>query len=210
MTAERTTARVRPATAEDLDAIGDMLARAFHDDPATAWILPDSRTRRRQARPLFAANTRIVMDKGEVWTTDGTTGAALWSAPGRWRDRPRHLLRWIPAFLPAWRSAPRALRVMRLMDRHHPSEPHWYLDALAVEPDRQGRGVGSALLPPVLRRCDEQGVPAYLVSSNPRNIPLYERHGFRVTGELPIPGGPVLYPMWRDPQARAGSDRPRR
>lgn len=194
---------VRRVTAAHFDRVGDVLAHAFHDDPVSSWIMPDAQVRRRRSPRLFATNTRIVADKGEVWTTEEISGAALWAAPGRWKDRPRHLLRWAPAFLPVWRSAPRAVRVMRLMEAHHPQVDHWYLDALGVEPHRQGHGIGSALMRPVLERCDAQGLAAYLVSSNIKNIPLYERHSFAVTEELPVPDGPTLYPMWREPRASA-------
>jgi GNAT superfamily N-acetyltransferase len=82
----------------------------------------------------------------------------------------------------------------------HPREPHYYLASLGVAPEAQGNGVGSRLLGPMLERCDREGVPAYLESSRDRNVPFYERHGFRVTDELRLPlGGPTLWLMWREP-----------
>lgn len=72
-------------------------------------------------------------------------------------------------------------------------------EAIGTDPDQQGKGLGSAVIRPVLEQCDRGGVAAFLVSSNPLNIPFSQRHRFRLAGELSVPGGPTLYPMWRDP-----------
>ena len=86
------------------------------------------------------------------------------------------------------------------MEKAHPEEPHWYLAVLGTAPEHQGKGVGSALISPILQKCDAEGVPAYLESSKESNIPFYQRHGFEVTGEIKVKNGPTLWPMWRDPQ----------
>lgn len=95
---------------------------------------------------------------------------------------------------------PAALELFERMTQHRPATPHHYLALLATRPDCQGQGLGSALLGPVLARSDREGVPAYTESSNPRNIRLYERHGFGVVDELTLPDGPPLWPMWREPR----------
>ncbi len=84
------------------------------------------------------------------------------------------------------------------MQADHPEQRHWYLGIIATEPSRQGRGLGAAVLAASLEAVDADGAPAYLESSNPRNVSLYERHGFEVTGRIDLPGGPPLLPMWRD------------
>jgi ribosomal protein S18 acetylase RimI-like enzyme len=90
--------------------------------------------------------------------------------------------------------------VLEQMGSYHPSEPHWYLPLIGVDPTRQGRGYGSALLQHALRRCDEDQTLAYLESSNPANVSLYERHGFEVVGTIQAGASPTFYPMVRKPQ----------
>jgi len=86
------------------------------------------------------------------------------------------------------------------MDEYHPAEPHWYLGKIAVDPACQRRGVGSALLAYRLRHCDALGMPAYVESSNPTNLPFYERHGFQMLGEIRAGSLPPVYPMLRSPR----------
>jgi ribosomal protein S18 acetylase RimI-like enzyme len=90
--------------------------------------------------------------------------------------------------------------MLSLEARHPSGPPHYYLAVLGTDPAQQGRGLGSALLAPVLERCDQDGVGAFLESSKERNIDFYARHGFRVTDELRLPRGPTMWQMWRDPR----------
>jgi ribosomal protein S18 acetylase RimI-like enzyme len=92
------------------------------------------------------------------------------------------------------------LATFEKMEQSHPDEPHWYLPMIGVEPNAQGRGLGGALMRHVVARCDHEGVLAYLESSNPRNITLYERHGFEVMGTIQIGAGPPVTPMLRKPR----------
>ncbi len=85
----------------------------------------------------------------------------------------------------------------RPLERQHPTEPHYYLAMLGTDPAHQGRGIGSALLAPVLERCDEEGLPAYLESSKESNIAFYARHRFDLTKPFQLKGGPTMYFMWR-------------
>jgi GNAT superfamily N-acetyltransferase len=99
------------------------------------------------------------------------------------------------------RRVPAVMGGLNAIEKKHPHEPHWYLLALGVEPELQGRAIGTQLMAPVLERCDREGTPAYLESSKERNVPLYERNGFRVTEEFRVPnGGPPIWLMWRDPR----------
>ena len=89
--------------------------------------------------------------------------------------------------------------LVELLEGHTPQDAHDHLQFLGVLPQRQGAGIGGRLMAPVLARCDRDAVPAYLEATSERNRALYERHGFRTTGELPLRDGPSLWTMWRDP-----------
>jgi GNAT superfamily N-acetyltransferase len=90
--------------------------------------------------------------------------------------------------------------VLELMAEQHPTESHWYLIFLGTRPGWQGRGLGSAVMRPVLETCDDWGLPAYLEATSEHNKRLYQRHGFEVVGEIRLPDGPSLWPMWREPR----------
>jgi len=202
MTVTSTTTRVRPATAADAQALAGVLARAFHDDPAGRWFFPAGATRARGLERMFGALILPpAIAHGQTYTTEGLGGAALWTPPGA-SERGGMLaqLRGLAAMARIWgRDVRRAMRGFALLDEMHPHEPHHYLGILGVSPELQGRGIGSALMQPVLERCDRDGMPAYLEATTPRNRALYERHGFRVVLQARWPdGGPPLWPMWRD------------
>ena len=98
---------------------------------------------------------------------------------------------------------PRAAEVMELLERFDAArpkgEPHFYLSLLGTDPAHAGRGLGMALLAENLERIDQEGVPAYLESSNPANNHRYERHGFAKVGEFFPPGSDIpVTTMWRD------------
>jgi GNAT superfamily N-acetyltransferase len=92
------------------------------------------------------------------------------------------------------------LGVLEQMDRYHPTEPHWYLPVIGVEPLLHGQGFGSALMQQALDQCDRGGTPAYLESSNPRNIPFYQRQGFEGLGTIQVGTSPSIVPMVRRPR----------
>ena len=97
----------------------------------------------------------------------------------------------------------RKLEAMSVIPAAHPTDRHWYLAAIGTDPRHQALGNGRKLMEGSLARCDADGVPAYLESSNPRNVPFYERLGFVAVGEIHVPTGPTMVPMWREPQPRA-------
>lgn len=194
---------VRPATRRDLGALSRTLGRAFYDDPVMIWMLPDDDARRRKLHKLFASLTRYHhLARGGVEVApdgDGIGGAALWDPPGQWRTSRLSELRAIPGlFLAFGSSLHKGLVVEEMMKEVHPEEPHWYLAIIGSDPNVRGRGFGHALMRSRLDRCDAEHAPAYLESSNPVNVPYYQRFGFEATGEITVPnGGPTLIPMWR-------------
>lgn len=207
---ERQTARVtisvRPAVRADVDALSITLGRAFLDDPVMAWMLPDAGLRRRKLHRLFASLTRHHhLSRGGVEVAPSERGvgaAALWDPPGQWMQTRGEELRAMPGLLLAFGSAlTRGMAVTESMKKAHPEEPHWYLAIIGSDPDVRGQGYGNVLMRSRLDRCDDEHAPAYLESSNPDNVPYYERFGFEVTGEIALPGnGPSLIPMWRRPR----------
>ena len=164
------------ATRQDVPALAGMLARAFLDDPVAGWACRPDALRPGMLERFHGARLRHLLAHEEVWSTPDL--------------HPRLMVR-----------MPLVVTGLLGMERRHPREvPHWYLATLGTDPSEQGQGLGSAVLEPVLARCDEDGVGAYLESSKERNIDFYARHGFRVTGELRLPRGPSVWPMWRDPR----------
>ncbi len=195
-------ATVRRATPADVPALARMLARAFWDDPLAMWSCGPDALRQATLERFHAARLRQLLGGQEVWTTSELSSAALWAPPGGWKTTVKQELA-----LARCMMHPRLLARLPLIasgllgvQRRHPGEPpHWYLAVLGTDPTDQGRGHGSAVLGPALKRCDADGVGAYLESSKERNIDFYARHGFRVTAELRLPRGPMLWAMWRDP-----------
>jgi ribosomal protein S18 acetylase RimI-like enzyme len=192
---------VRRAEIEDHRALTAMLGRAFDDDPVTRWVFPGQRARARYGAAFFRWSLWRLEDQQMMWTTDDLAGAAIWALPDRWqvtlRQLPRLVL-WTAAGI-GWRG-PRVGWGFTNIERHHPHDSHLYLAVLGVEPDRQGSGIGSALLQPGLELCDREGLSAYLETSKERNIAFYSRHGFHMTGELRLPNGPPVWLMRRDPR----------
>lgn len=194
---------VRNAGVHDARIIGTALGRAFMDDPVWSWFAPDPDRRARHIAAMFTHIARNRIAQGTAWTTPSIAGGALWAAPGHWRIPWSVGLIWMPAAarLGGRVGSVRFARSGSTMDRHHPREPHWYLEVLGTDPERQGQGIGAALLAPVLRRCDDEGLPAFLESSKPENVPWYERHGFEVTEELRLAeDAPPMWHMWRNPR----------
>ena len=173
-----------------LDEASAMLARAFHDDPAWVWLIPDDERRQRLLPWLFRVGFDVTA--ADVWTTVGVVrGAARWLPPGRPPMRVGPTLKALvttplklgPAVAPflAYGRSVEALRAQAMPD------PHWYLAGIGVDPSAQRRGVGAAL-------------PAVLLTNNEANLPFYERHGFEIVREDNTPkGGPHAWAMVKPP-----------
>ena len=196
---------VRPARRSDVPALARALGRAFYDDPVMTWMQPDAGRRSAALAGFFGAMTRYHFLSGggaEVATAESGIGAAaLWDPPGRWHHSSREQVAMLPAVIRAFRGHLGAGRALtEAMQAVHPEEPHWYLAIIGSDPTVRGSGCGHALMRSRLDRCDAEHAPAYLESSNPDNIPYYNRFGFEVTGEIVMPDGPTLWPMWRQPR----------
>jgi GNAT superfamily N-acetyltransferase len=199
---------MRVAGPADTAETAQVLARAFHDDPVFGWIFPAEGSRPRRLRRYFVTELNhesLRHGAVDVARVDGhAAGAALWFPPGTWSGTAASA---IPGYLRAFgRRLAIGAQYQSVAVRAHPrDEPHWYLSIIGVDPARQGSGVGAALLRSRLRQCDEQGLPAYLESSNLENVPLYQHFGFHITGALGLPeGAPVVTTMWR-PSGSSGA-----
>jgi GNAT superfamily N-acetyltransferase len=201
---------VRPARRDEAALLGEVLADAFADDPVFAWLIPpEVRGRDNRMRTFFTSMSRGYLRQGKpCYLTVDASAAALWAAPGAWAmPLSQIMLEAVPSGLAFRHRLIRALRTQLQVERLHAaqSSPHWYLGYLGTRRDLQGQGLGTQMLQEVLTGLDTGGVPAYLESSSERNLPLYERNGFRVIGELRALGhGPTIWRMWREPQRLDG------
>jgi ribosomal protein S18 acetylase RimI-like enzyme len=197
-------ATVRRATREDVPRLARAMARAFYDDPVAQWILRDDARRLRRLERWFALTLRrAYLPRRECYTTDDVVGGALWMPPGKWKPGPIAQLRVLPGMvLIKGREFFRAATAFGFLEAMHPRERHYFLPFIGVDPERQGRGIGSALMRPVLDRCDREGVPAFLEATTPRSRTFYRRNGFEVVDELRYGnGGPPTWRMWREPRS---------
>jgi ribosomal protein S18 acetylase RimI-like enzyme len=189
---------VRSARTEDESAVLDVITLAFAADPMTRWSMPDP-ARYLEVMPKV---TRAFGSKGfahgSVFITEGGTGAAMWLPPGVGPDS--ETLRALLVEEASPEMLPDMEAIMSKMEAIHPKDPHWYLPMIGVDPAMHSRGLGSILMQQGLERCDKDGVPAYLESSNPRNISLYERHGFEIIGRIQAGFSPTVTPMLRKPK----------
>lgn len=194
---------IRRAGPGELRGVVVALARAFYDDPCLSWFFPDEGRRLRQLEALWSLMLRkVYLRYEETYTTAEAVGAAVWAPPGRSPLGLADSLRLAPGWM---RIEPRRvvpnMRAVQLVESRHPRERHYYLWAIGVVPERQGRGLGTALMGPVLERCDRERVPAYLEASTARSRACYERVGFEAVEEVSLPrGGPPFWPMWRAPR----------
>jgi GNAT superfamily N-acetyltransferase len=190
------------------------LAGAFYDDPIFTWLLRQDPGRMLVLRNAFELFLRRVwIEYEQTYTTVRAAGVAAWEPPGQWKTPLRVQLRLLPSIVSVFkRHTPRALRALAVLEGGHPSEPkrppHYYLPIIGVDPQWQGRGLGAALLAPVLDRCDRERVPAFLEASSPRSRALYERHRFSVLEEFKLGRtAPPMWRMWREPAAPATDGR---
>ncbi len=196
--------RARKAHPLDLPRVAGMLSRAFVDDPAYEWAIPQPARRSEILPGLFALFAAVLARHDEIYVSDHVSGAALWVPPGHAAVHQSEVHEFghrMDDIVGVYRM--RMDEISAAVDPMHPRVPHYYLNFLGVDPVHQGRGIGSALIAPVLSRCDREGVPAYLEASSPANVRFYERHGFVLGRELVVPEGPTLYPMWRNPGGRS-------
>ena len=191
-------AEIRSAAAGEMSHAVAAIVAAFLTDPLArfAWPSPHDHLRGMDLAAREFAGGGFA--HGSAYVSADFCGTALWLPPGvhpngaalervrRDTAKPEHLDDLLGTF--------------EQMEQSHPEEPHWYLAIIGVEPNAQRRGLGTDLMRHAVARCDQEGALAYLESSNPRNISLYLRHGFEVTGEIQVGAAPLVTPMVRQPR----------
>jgi ribosomal protein S18 acetylase RimI-like enzyme len=198
---------VRKATGADLPAVVETLTAAFFDDQFFVWWVPDPWRRRQLLPPYFEITVDLNHPHGEIYTAAPVPAAAAVWIPPEHQPVGEAAGEMLAAYAEAAdETAERLVTAFTLMDEVHPTQPHAYLFLLGTRPPWQNQGLGSALLREVLEWCDRDRIPAYLEASSAANQRLYQRHGFEVTGEIVLPHGPSLWPMWREPE-RPGTQR---
>ena len=198
MTTPRPPIAVRPATAADLGAVRDILARAFIADPVMRHLFPRDESRPAKLASFFALIGRAATDPADPLIADDAA-VSVWRKPGEWRTPPATMLRLAWPMLATFGAAlPRALRVQGLLEKHHPAAPHWYLEFAGCVPERHGRGFGGAAIRARLVETDAAGIPTALETANPANLPIYAALGYRVIGTFDVTPDLRFWTMWRD------------
>jgi GNAT superfamily N-acetyltransferase len=180
-------------------------SRAFWPDPLFGHFANDVVQEHRMLPTFLGAMLRDAASHGEVWVAkrDGVVvGSASWLQPGtmpRPRSRENRITRACASALLTGRNRRSGLKLLSAVEKKHPSEPHWYLPLLGIDPKWQGRGLGGLLLRVKLEQCDAMLMPVYLETQKPENVPYYERFGFLVTEVIELPATPPIWLMWRDP-----------
>ena len=195
---EATAPIIKTATESDQKGVIDVLVLAFSTDPAARWTWPDAHDYLTHFPGLVKAFGENAFVQKSAYFVDGYGGASLWLPPNVHPDE--EAMTKLLQNTTSEQIRDDLTKIFEKMGGYHPGEPHWYLPLIGVDPMLQGNGFGSALLTHALLSCDRDNKLAYLESSNPRNIPLYERHGFEVLGEIQVGTSPTISPMLRKPR----------
>jgi ribosomal protein S18 acetylase RimI-like enzyme len=192
-----TTTRVHvvDAVADDRPQATATLLTAFAADPLMRWMFPDADQYLTWFPQILRHYGGSAFDLGTVHRTTDFAGVAAWLPAGVSPDEEA-----LGAVVHEGVAPGLLEEVFTLLERvgaSHPNEPHWFLPGIGVDPRSQGQGIGGALLAHGLATVDEQHAVAYLESSNPRNIRLYERHGFTVIRQIQLGSAPPVTPMVR-------------
>jgi ribosomal protein S18 acetylase RimI-like enzyme len=189
---------IQSATEANQERAVAVIVLAFAADPVARWVYPDPHQYLSHFPEVVRAFGGNAFEHGTGYHLDGFSGAALWLPPDV-QPREEEMGALLQQTVPE-QNQEEVFAVLEQMGCYHPTEPHWYLPMIGVDPIKQGKGYGSALMEHALIPCDREQKLAYLESSNPRNIPLYKRHGFEVIGTIQVGSSPPVFPMLREPR----------
>lgn len=189
---------VETASDANSEEVIDTLVMAFASDPVVRWMYPTPNEYLQHFPELLRIYGGKAFDYGTANYVQDFAGSALWLPPGVHPDD-EALGELLERSVPEERLDT-TVAAFEALEDYHPDEPHWHLPAIGVEPTQQRKGFGSGLLEARLARCDKEGVPAYLESTNPANVSLYLRHGFEVLDTIEKGSMPPFIPMVRQPE----------
>lgn len=191
--------QIRRAKPSEANAVATVLAESFASDPVVSHLLRNTKQSDAWIH-YFQVGAEVAFEQGEVWTTEELTGACLFFAPGQWRISTWKELRsaWRIARATSLATTWNIRTVFHSLEDALPKQPHYYLLAIGVRASHRSRGLGTALMRPLLNRCQKEQQPAYLENTDPKNRRFYERHGFELTRSLILPNAtPPIDLMWR-------------
>jgi GNAT superfamily N-acetyltransferase len=191
-----------PIPASDRQQATSTIVSAFIEDPVERWLYPDREGYLTHFPRFVAALGGKAFGEQTAWRLDRHPAIALWLPPEIEPDG--EAIAGILGETVAADKHEELFSVLEQMDDGHPTFAHWYLPWLAVEPGRQGGGLGAELLEGCLAFVDASPLPAFLETPNPRNIGFYERHGFEVTSTAQAGSCPPVTLMLRS--ARDATD----
>jgi GNAT superfamily N-acetyltransferase len=171
---------------------------AFDADPIMRWLWPEPHAYVTSFPSFVRGFGGGAFANATAHVTEDFLGGALWLPPGVGPDEAA-LVALLQASVPESKGAA-VFQMLGEIGESHPLEPHWHLAFIGVDPTRRGKGMGAALLRHALRHVDAQGLHAYLESSNPANLTLYQRHGFEIVREVRAGDSPPVFPMIRPPR----------
>ncbi len=187
--------KIRMTTPADEVAVIDTIVLAFSSDPVWRWCWPNPHKYLASAPSFVRAFAGGAFIHDGAYCSDDYAAACLWLRPDVDSDEEA-----VGGILQ--RTMSEAVRndlygVLEQMAKYRPTAPHWYLPMIGVDPACQGRGYGGALMKHALEQCDRDHAPAYLESTNPMNVSLYQRHGFETLGMIQEGTSPPIVPVLR-------------
>jgi ribosomal protein S18 acetylase RimI-like enzyme len=187
-----------PARVSDQARVIATIVSAFIEDPVERWLFPEPLQYLTNFPTFVAAFGGAAFARQTVWALDGFAAVAVWIPPGAEADAEPIIAALRDGV--SFEQHDDVFAVLGQMDAAHPSYPHWYLPWLGVDPAKQGAGLGGQLLKHCLEIVDQDHLPAYLETPNPRTISFYEHHGFEVTSVAQAGACPPVTSMLREGQ----------
>jgi ribosomal protein S18 acetylase RimI-like enzyme len=186
----------------DIGPLAAVLAEAFRNDPLYRWMFGGDEEWLLHGRQFFRLLLRVHSRDGEAYTTEDRAGASLWTIPDLPYGGPfTQLILPLQMRRMFGSRTDTVRRQIGQLNAARPTQAHYYLPVLGVDPERQRSGIGTALLRPVMSVCDSAGYLIYLETSVADNLRFYRRLGFEVEDELAVDGGPEVWGMLREPGA---------